>query len=113
MCARGCADSATVERDFRVHLVHPAMNDPEVSLPVNEDAERLVLACILLDDARLQDADRLCPDDFYFDRHRRVFRCMRELHVRGEAINPATVTEELRRTGDAASDNPPWLMGLC
>ncbi|HLH19668.1 MAG TPA: replicative DNA helicase [Bryobacteraceae bacterium] len=73
-------------------------NAIEKGLPVNLDAERFVLGCILLDDnLYVQAAATLEADDFSDERHRRIFRRMGELQDRGERVDRVTVANELMR----------------
>jgi replicative DNA helicase len=75
-----------------------AGNITEKGLPVNLDAERFVLGCILLDDnLYIQAAATLEADDFSDERHRRIFRRMGELQNRGEKVDRVTVANELMR----------------
>lgn len=69
-------------------------------LPVNREAEHLVLGVILLDGAAMEQALDLRPDDFFVDANRLIFDAMLVIHGRGEAIDPLTVQEELRRAGN-------------
>jgi replicative DNA helicase len=71
----------------------------EKPLPVQREAERLVLGVVLLDPGVFEQALDLAPDDFFVDANRRVFEAMLAIHSRGEAIDPLTVQEELRRAG--------------
>jgi hypothetical protein len=73
-------------------------------LPKNVEIERFVLASILMDDAVFCGAAlALIDDNFTLEKHRRILRCMLDLHDRGERINYATVTEELNRRGELNS----------
>src|SRR5512146_1755083 len=64
----------------------------ERGLPVNLDAERMVLGAVLLDDGRWpQLAERLHAEDFSLERHRRIFERMRDLAGRGEKIDRITL----------------------
>jgi replicative DNA helicase len=75
-----------------------ATNAIDKTLPTNQDAERLVLGSILLDDELyVQAAGTLDPDDFSLDQHRRIFKRMGELQDRGEKIDRVTVANELMK----------------
>jgi replicative DNA helicase len=86
----------------------------EKGLPVNLDAERLVLGSIMIQDAAyLQVAGILEPEDFSLEKHRRIFRRMGELYERGEAIDRYTVANELARRGELESvDGVSYLASL-
>ncbi len=68
----------------------------ERGLPHNLDAERFVLGAILQDDTRFTALSAaLPPDDFYLEKHRRIFARMRDLHERSERIDRVTLANEL------------------
>jgi hypothetical protein len=67
-----------------------------MSLPCNLDAERSILAAILLNNACFrQTADYLRPDDFYLDSHRRIWGQICLLAKDGKPIDYVTLTEYL------------------
>ena len=67
-------------------------------LPVNVDAERLVLGSVLLDDLAFAEvAARLQPEELSLDGHRRIFRRMCDVYGREEQISYITVAEELEK----------------
>jgi len=73
----------------------------ERPLPHNLDAERSVLGAILLDNHMLNTAvEKLKPEDFFLDQHRRVFQQMIALGEAQQAIDLVTLTEELHRRGE-------------
>ncbi|MGD0202184.1 MAG: replicative DNA helicase [Bryobacteraceae bacterium] len=86
----------------------------EKGLPVNVDAERLVLGSILLDEALfVQVAGLLQAGDFALEKHRRIFSRMAELHERGEKIDRITVYNELLKHNEAeACDGLTYLVSL-
>ena len=86
----------------------------EKTLPNNLDAERSVLGAILLDNNALNVAiEKLRPEDFFHDHHRRVFTQMIALGESQQAIDLVTLTEELHRKGDLeASGGAPYLAAL-
>lgn len=66
------------------------------SLPHNIDAERSVLGAILLDNKSLDRArDKITPDDFFHDHHRRIFAAMLALGDLQEPIDLLTLTDKL------------------
>jgi len=73
----------------------------EQPLPSNLEAERSVLGAILLDNHALNTAvEKLRPDDFFLDQHRRIFERMITLGEGRQAIDLVTLTEELHRRGE-------------
>ncbi len=57
------------------------MNDQIRVPPHNDDAERSLLGAILLDNGLMDSVlTKVAPKDFYRERHRHVFRAMREIH---------------------------------
>jgi replicative DNA helicase len=69
--------------------------------PQNLDAERAVLASMLLEQAAIDKVEEILTDElFYRDAHRRIFRAIASLSERSEAVDLITVTEELKRHGD-------------
>ncbi|HJY87194.1 MAG TPA: replicative DNA helicase [Candidatus Acidoferrales bacterium] len=73
----------------------------ERPLPQNLDAERSVLGAILLDNHTLNTAvEKLKPEDFFLDQHRRVYQQMIRLAEGQQAIDLVTLTDELHRRGE-------------
>src|SRR5712692_5719636 len=73
----------------------------ERPLPHNLDAERSVLGAILLDNHTLNVAvEKLKPEDFFLDQHRRVFQQMIALGEMQQAIDLVTLTDQLHRSGE-------------
>jgi replicative DNA helicase len=73
----------------------------ERPLPHNLDAERSVLGAILLDNHVLNVAiEKLRPEDFFLEQHRRVFQQMIALGEAQHAIDLVTLTDELHRHGE-------------
>jgi replicative DNA helicase len=82
-------------------------------LPCNLDAERFVLGSILMDDSQFDAAAGLELDDFSLEKHRRIFRRMADLRIRGEHIDRVTVAEELRKHSELEScDGLSYLVSL-
>ncbi len=70
----------------------------EAGLPANIDAEKTILGAILLDNtAHSEAAERLEPDDFSLDSHRRIFQRMTDLRDSQRAVDIVTLAEELAR----------------
>src|ERR1035438_3167459 len=81
-------------------------------LPFDLDAERLVLGAVLMDDSRFSEIAHLTVDDFSFERHRRVFGSMRDLHHAGDAIDRITVANRLKERNEANPDDFSFLVDL-
>jgi len=86
----------------------------EKGLPANADAERFVLASVLLNhDAYFQVAGAIEPEDFSLEKHRRIFARMKDLYERGEKIDRLTITNELMKQGQLESvDGMAYLVSL-
>src|SRR5713226_2898247 len=86
----------------------------ERPLPQNLDAERSVLGAILVDNHAINAAiEKLRPEDFFHDHHRRIFQQMMALHESQQAIDLVTLTEELHRHGELeASGGASYLAQL-
>lgn len=69
----------------------------ENGLPVNLDAERFVLGAIQLN-GELFDAvnGALASEDFSIEKHRRIYRRMRDIHERGDHVSRITLATELQ-----------------
>lgn len=66
--------------------------------PQNIDAEKCVLASVLLMADALDDIGDLRSEHFYADRHQRMFGAIRDLREKGvHGIDPVTLAEELDR----------------
>jgi replicative DNA helicase len=71
--------------------------------PQNVEAEESVLGSMLLSrDAIAEVLEVLHEEDFYRPAHRTVFRSVLDLYSHGQAVDPITVAEELRRNGELA-----------
>ncbi|HXN64823.1 MAG TPA: replicative DNA helicase [Candidatus Acidoferrales bacterium] len=76
----------------------------ERPLPQNIEAERSVLGAIVLDNHQLDVAlDKIKPEDFFHDPHRRIFLQMIELGERHQAIDLVTLNDQLARKGELES----------
>ncbi len=68
--------------------------------PHNLEAEESCLGAMMLSEASISDVlAKLQPPDFYKPAHRRIYEAVVALFGRGEAVDPVTVAEELRRWG--------------
>jgi replicative DNA helicase len=73
-------------------------------LPVNIDAERLVLGSILIEDSLfLPVAAVLEAGDFSLEKHRRIYGRMADLYERGERIDRVSLAEELMKKNQLES----------
>ncbi len=73
----------------------------EKQLPQNVDAERSVLGAVLLDNHSLNAAiEKLKPEDFCLDQHRRIFAQMIELGESQRGIDLVTLSDQLSRKGE-------------
>jgi len=71
--------------------------------PHNIEAEESVLGSMMLSrDAIAEVLELLHEDDFYRPAHRTVFRSVLELYSHGQAVDPVTTAEDLRRSGELA-----------
>jgi replicative DNA helicase len=70
----------------------------DTGLPANVDAEKTILGAILLDNAaHAEAAEKIVPDDFSLDSHRRIFLRMTELMDAQRAVDIVTLANELSR----------------
>ena len=70
----------------------------DAGLPANVEAEKTILGAILLDNAaHAEAAEKLAPDDFSLDSHRRIFLRMSELMDAQRAVDIVTLANELAR----------------
>ena len=70
----------------------------DAGLPANVDAEKTILGAILLDNAaHAEAAEKIVPDDFSLDSHRRIFLRMTELMDSQRAVDIVTLANELSR----------------
>jgi replicative DNA helicase len=84
--------------DDRRRSQHIPESNPDAGLPANLEAEKVVLAAILLDNAAFSEvAERLEADDFSLDSHRRIFLRMAELIDAQKAVDTVTLIDELSR----------------
>jgi replicative DNA helicase len=79
------------------------MTSPEKLTPHNIEAEQSLLGSLLLDkEAMLKIADLVQGDDFYLDKHRRVYEAMMDLYRKNEPIDLLSLGNRLtdrRRVG--------------
>ena len=89
------------------------MSEP-IPTPHNREAEEAVLGSILINPDAYHDLRVfLCPDDFYIDRHKFIWRALDALVEDKSPTDVLTVTEELDRTGRLAEiGGPAYLTAL-
>ncbi|NDQ58896.1 MAG: replicative DNA helicase [Acidipila sp.] len=76
----------------------------ERPLPHNLEAERSILGAILLDNQSINTAiEKIRPQDFFHDGHRRIFERMINLNEAHHAIDLVTLTEDMGRAGELES----------
>src|SRR6266699_2532435 len=76
----------------------------ERQLPQNTEAERSILGAILLDNHALNATlEKLKPEDFFHDHHRRIYQQMIVLGETQQAIDLVTLTDQLHRSGELES----------
>lgn len=76
------------------------MNDDPRMPPIDEDAERGVLAAVLVDNAAFDvAAEFLTGTEFSSTKHLQIWRRMRDLRLAGEAIDLVTLSAELEAEG--------------
>jgi len=84
------------------------------TLPHSDDAERSVLAAVLLDNQQFHRAqEMLGHSSFYSSRHRKIFQALETMSESGRAFDLVTLKDELQRSGDLdACGGPAYLAAL-
>lgn len=68
--------------------------------PQNSDAEASLLGAVLIDsDAIVKIADLVKPEDFYEERHRRIYEAILQLYEKRSPIDVLTLSDQLKGTG--------------
>jgi replicative DNA helicase len=82
--------------------------------PWSEDAERAVLAAMMLaSDAIITASEFVTEDMFYREGHRRLFRAMMAINHAGAVVDPLTLSNELEQRGDlVAAGGKEYIGGL-
>jgi replicative DNA helicase len=76
----------------------------EKVVPHSIEAERSVLGAILVENKAFNDAaEMLQENDFYRENHRKIYAKMEALWEQSKAIDPLTLSEELKKSGDLES----------
>ena len=80
------------------------MGSIERLTPQNIEAEQSFLGSLILDkDAMLKVADILTPEDFYLDKHRRIYECMLDLYRKNEPIDLLSLGNRLQDKNELES----------
>lgn len=81
--------------------MNPDQLPPGAKLPPqNTDAEASLLGAILIDaDAIVKIADVVRPDDFYEERHRRIYEAILALYEKHSPIDVLTLSDQLKGSG--------------
>ncbi len=76
------------------------MSDINRVPPHNTEAEASLLGAILIDsDAIVKIADNVIPEDFYEERHRRIYEAVMQLYEKRSPIDVLTLSDQLKSTG--------------
>lgn len=99
------------------HAQQPAHGHSALSRtpPQNIDAEKGLLGSVMLDNQVLDEiATDVSADDFYLDRHQRIFKAIAKLNESGsKGIDAVTVAEELKRRNELKdAGGPEYLIEL-
>ena len=93
-------------RGMTVPPTTDSMASAEAQLPPqNLEAEESVLGAMMVSESALEPVlidVRLLEEDFYRERHRIIFRAIKALEARGQAVDSLTVTEQLTQSGELA-----------
>ncbi len=77
------------------------MSQLERLTPQNIEAEQSLLGSLLLDkDAMIRVSDVVAPEDFYIDKHRKIYEAMQDLYRRNEPIDLLSLGNRLQERGD-------------
>ncbi len=83
------------------------------SMPMEAEAERMILGVVLLDNSLFAEAAaKLQPEDFYSLSHQRIWRAMLQLAMRHEGLDPVTISSELGAEGLDRVGGPAFIAGL-
>lgn len=76
----------------------------EKPLPSSDDAERIVLGAIIVDNDLIVEAvDTLAVEDFYTPRNRMIYKAMLKLFAKSERSDAILISEELKKVGQLES----------
>lgn len=81
--------------------------------PYNEEAEKSLLSCVLLDkNALYSAAEHIIPDDFFIDKHKWIYEAVLELNQKGMAIDLITVKNALLEQGKFAAIGDEYFLDV-
>ena len=93
-------------------MISPPATSEGMVPPQSQDAERSVLAAMLLDHETIGLAlELLEPTSFYRLSHQKIFEAILALYNRNERADLITVAEELRKRGDLEAVGGPSAIG--
>lgn len=70
----------------------------------HDEAEKNVLGSLMHTRRAIEEVSTVVdPGDFYTPRHETIYAAISALHIRGEGVDPVTVADQLKRTGELAS----------
>lgn len=70
-------------------------------LPSSLEAEQALLACMINIQSKIQEVeDVLSTDDFYWDRHKIIYKNIKELARRDSEVDLVTLLEEIKKNGE-------------
>lgn len=68
--------------------------------PQNTEAEASLLGAVLIDtDAIVKISDTIGPDDFYDERHKRIYEAIQQLYEKHSPIDVLTLSDQLKASG--------------
>jgi putative DNA primase/helicase len=85
-----------------------ANSDLAKPLPSNVEAERSILGAILLNNNYLAAiSEKLKPEDFFHEHHRRIYAAMQAMGETKDAIDPLTLSDKLQSVNQLESSGGP------
>lgn len=70
----------------------------------HDEAEKHVLGSLMHNRRAIDEVTTVVdPGDFYTPRHETIYTAISALHTRGEGVDPVTVADQLKRTGELAA----------
>lgn len=81
-------------------------------MPHSNEAERALLGSMILDRSILQKDLSVTEDAFYFERHRFIFRALRNLYDRDEATDYVSIIRELEKLDSLEIVTKPYLLEI-
>jgi len=82
-------------------------------MPHSQEAEQAVLGAMLIDSRCVPEViSKLRATDFYLETNRNIYETILAMFNYSEVIDPVTVLEKMRQSGDAAESTPRYLVEL-